>query len=261
MTSAVNDQDVNEVTPAGVTPGESVAQDTPAEASSFDAEGAIAQIGTRNPAAAALMSVIVLHTKNMQDAQKELAEANKAGDKFGEVFKASSDPDIVKLREYAEELTKKLAAVHDAARNKLAANGMTQTLVTDEEKAAIKTTVSNSRRAAREAYSALMNYLNATDKDHTDADLFAVAAQFEPKTATSTESTNAAPKGKVAEMRAWLKENGYSVADKGRLAPELVAAYNNAHQDSAPVSDADVNVADDVDEDNEIDPEDETDSQ
>lgn len=41
----------------------------------------------------------------------------------------------------------------------------------------------------------------------------------------------------VSEMREWLKDNGHDVPERGRLRPELVAEYKDAHDDFPPADD------------------------
>jgi hypothetical protein len=33
----------------------------------------------------------------------------------------------------------------------------------------------------------------------------------------------------LSEVRAWARENGYQVSDRGRVSSEVIAAYENAH--------------------------------
>jgi hypothetical protein len=36
--------------------------------------------------------------------------------------------------------------------------------------------------------------------------------------------------GRAKAIRAWARDNGYEVSDKGRIAPDVIAAYDTAHR-------------------------------
>lgn len=46
---------------------------------------------------------------------------------------------------------------------------------------------------------------------------------------TSTAKGSGLSAGELAAIREWAKANGHKVADKGRIAQEIITAYNAAH--------------------------------
>jgi hypothetical protein len=48
----------------------------------------------------------------------------------------------------------------------------------------------------------------------------AVAAKARP---------NSGPRSSLADVRAWARENGFQVSDRGRVSSEVMAAYDEAH--------------------------------
>ena len=45
----------------------------------------------------------------------------------------------------------------------------------------------------------------------------------------ASKSTPAAERTDLSELRAWARENGYQVSDRGRVSSEVRAAYEAAH--------------------------------
>ncbi|MFD2395529.1 Lsr2 family protein [Dietzia aerolata] len=46
---------------------------------------------------------------------------------------------------------------------------------------------------------------------------------------TSRRSSSSAAKGETGKIRAWARENGYTVSDRGRIPAEIMEAYNAAN--------------------------------
>lgn len=47
--------------------------------------------------------------------------------------------------------------------------------------------------------------------------------------ASAPRSTQSTKKRDQSAIRAWARENGYSLSDRGRVAGEIIAAYDKAH--------------------------------
>ncbi len=45
----------------------------------------------------------------------------------------------------------------------------------------------------------------------------------------ASSSGGAAPKHDLSDVRAWARENGYQVSDRGRVSSEVITAYEKAH--------------------------------
>lgn len=57
-----------------------------------------------------------------------------------------------------------------------------------------------------------------------------VGGRASGRRAAATRSRNgASAKPDLGEVRAWARENGYQVSDRGRVSSEVLAAYENAH--------------------------------
>lgn len=46
---------------------------------------------------------------------------------------------------------------------------------------------------------------------------------------TSRRSSSSAPKGELGKIRAWARDNGYTVSDRGRIPAGILEAYNAAN--------------------------------
>jgi hypothetical protein len=57
-----------------------------------------------------------------------------------------------------------------------------------------------------------------------------VGGRVSGRRAAAARSRNgSSTKPDLGEVRAWARENGYQVSDRGRVSSEVLAAYENAH--------------------------------
>ena len=57
-----------------------------------------------------------------------------------------------------------------------------------------------------------------------------IARPVAPRATRTTTRRSRRSVSRVAEIRTWGQANGFAVAAKGRLKPEVVEAYDNAHK-------------------------------
>lgn len=57
-----------------------------------------------------------------------------------------------------------------------------------------------------------------------------VATEVAGTTSTSTDSTSTSSKVDARVIRAWAKSQGIEVGARGRIKPDVIARYNEAHQ-------------------------------
>ncbi|MFF2114613.1 Lsr2 family DNA-binding protein [Rhodococcus koreensis] len=68
-----------------------------------------------------------------------------------------------------------------------------------------------------------------TDRDDDTDDEEPVADASVADASTADEGSAAAPSPSTAEVRAWAREHGFPVSDRGRLRAEVWEAYTDAH--------------------------------
>ncbi|MBL8929562.1 MAG: Lsr2 family protein [Kineosporiaceae bacterium] len=57
-----------------------------------------------------------------------------------------------------------------------------------------------------------------------------VGGRASARRASAPKSRNgSAPRASLADVRAWARENGFQVSDRGRVSAEVMAAYDTAH--------------------------------
>jgi hypothetical protein len=56
-----------------------------------------------------------------------------------------------------------------------------------------------------------------------------VGGRSSRKTSSPKARDGSAAKASLADVREWARENGYQVSDRGRVAAEVMEAYQNAH--------------------------------
>lgn len=74
-------------------------------------------------------------------------------------------------------------------------------------------------------------YLSNEGKDKMDeflAPILAGAAQAETGSKATSTRKSTAKRGDLAEIRAWAKDNGHEVSDRGRIKKDILDAYDAA---------------------------------
>ncbi|PPF44846.1 hypothetical protein C5B85_08880 [Pseudoclavibacter sp. AY1F1] len=76
------------------------------------------------------------------------------------------------------------------------------------------------------SYEIDLNSKNAT-KLRSQLNRYVEAARQAKPATTGTTSTNARKRPDLAQIRAWARENGHQVSERGRVASEIIKRYEN----------------------------------
>lgn len=201
-------------------------QDAPVTAPQVDVDALVAKAGQLDAYAAAFMGLIRESFANYQQLDKQYKQLKAKGEtSLVELLAGVTDDDNAqRLAEGIKAIEAKLIEVKAKARELLNSKGM----VSDAEEAELKEKRDSARTQVNKTNDLLASYIESKP---ALAELKPFTEQFKTRQ-VSTPSVSAEENEKI---RAWAKANnvlsdaGKPVAEKGRIAADVVEKYRAAH--------------------------------
>lgn len=195
---------------------ETVATENTAENSATPEVPVLANLSEADPITQATVPVLVTLINNYNEKVTANSSKTKGVDEIAaDLAETSTDSKVVALREKRDEINEQISKLVLAQAKALKADQGEPDV--DGEKAAAE--------AMRGVLKALATFQDGKRVQHFLPNILT-------GTATRISSGNAAtsgPKNDLSVVRKWARDNGFTVSDRGRMADEVLDAYNKAN--------------------------------
>lgn len=164
-------------------------------------------------------------TQALHDLAKQIKAKSGNADAVKAFLESSTDAEIIKEREYIAAAVAKIAE-----RKKKLEEIAKAALVPDDFDAEAKNKEFKERRVAvRTLLMQSKGTLQAFDQDVSELD---EALDNLPNVSGGISASGKSP-AELAAIRSWANENGYEVAERGRIKADIVAAYDKRNDGEA----------------------------